>query len=144
MNEFKTLRTLRKRSIENMYTSVFSILLASFIIFFLYCYIPTTTNSAIFCPENVDPYYVVEKYHEYHLIKIVDKNTNEIKKSYGEDGMVRLRLLKTTGFMMEVRVTENSKKPPNPVLVMQNLDPSEYVDVETRYRKFEKKDWGLR
>jgi len=119
-------------------------LLASFIIFVLYCYIPTTTNSAIFCPENVDPHYLVEKYHEYHLIKIMDKNTNEIKKSYGEDGMVRLRLLKTTGFMMEVRVTENSKKPPNPVLVMQNLDPSEYVDIETRYAKFEEKDWGLK
>ena len=73
----------------------------------------------------------------------MDKNTNEIKKSYGEDGMVRLRLLKTNGFMMEVRVTENSKKPPNTVLVMQNLEPSEYVEIETRYKTYENKDWGL-
>jgi len=103
-----------------------------------------TMNSAILCPKNIDPYNVVERYHEYHLIKIIDKNTGEIKKSYGEDGMVRLRLLKDNGFMMEVRVVEDPKKPLNSVLVMQQLDSNEYVDVETRYKKFEQKDWGLK
>lgn len=140
----KTVDQIYQNTTETICIAVFSTILAFLIIFLLYVSIPTTKNSIIFCPKNVDAHYVVDKYHEYHLIKIIDKNTNEIKKSYGEDGMVRLRLLKDNGFMMEVRVVENSKKSPNPVLVMQTLDPSEYVEVETRYKTYENKDWGLK
>jgi hypothetical protein len=140
----KTVDQIYQNTIETICMAVCSTIIAFLIIFLLYVSITTTKNSIIFCPKNIDPYYVVDKYHEYHLIKIIDKNTNEIKKSYGEDGMVRLRLLKDNGFMMEVRVVENSKKSPNPVLVMQTLDPSEYVEVETRYKNYERKDWGLK
>lgn len=101
-------------------------------------------NSAIFCPNDINPNNVVEKYHEYHLIKVLDKNTDEIKKSYGENYDVRLRFLGKDSFVTEVSVLEDSKTSPKTVLVMHKIDSDEYLCLETRYKNFNNKDWGLK
>ena len=151
MNEYETIlpspTNIRKKAIQESMQLFSTLLVLLVMIFFLaYCDYAwrETMNSAIFCPKNVDPYNVVERYHEYHLIKVLDKNTDEIKKSYGEDGDVRLRLFSKDAFLIEVSVIENSEKLPKSALIMHKIDPGEYVQVETKYKYFENKDWGLK
>jgi len=151
MNEYETIlpspTNIRRKAIQESVQLFLTLLALLVMIFFLaYCDYAwrNTMNSAIFCPNDINPNNVVEKYHEYHLIKVLDKNTDEIKRSYGENYDVRLRLLGKDSFVTEVSVLEDSKKLPKTVLVMNKIDSDEYLYFETRYKNFNKKDWGLK
>lgn len=92
-------------------------------------------GSAIFCPEGVKPHYVVERFHDSQEVKVLDKNTDEVVRSYGR---VRLTFLSKDSFMIWDDNTGG------PILLFIQLKSNEYVTVVTKTENFEAKAWGLK
>jgi len=92
-------------------------------------------GSAIFCPEGVKPHDVVERFNENQEIKVLDKDTDEVVRSYGR---VRLTFLSKDSFMIQDNNTGS------PILLLVQLKPNEYVTVVTKTDNFEAEAWGLK
>jgi hypothetical protein len=92
-------------------------------------------GSAIFCPKGVKPNNVVERFHEHQEVKVLEKGTDEVVRTYGR---VRLTFLSKDSFMIQDDNTGN------PILLLVQLKPNEYVTAFTKTENFEAKAWGLK
>lgn len=93
-----------------------------------------TMNSSLVCPKNINPYDVLEKYNYTYEIKVIDKDTKQIKKTYKN---CEFCTLNENSFVISYP-DEKIK-----ITGMMQIEPNESIQIQRRVSNFNPKEWGL-
>jgi len=109
----------------------------SALFFFLIClefaWVDTMKYSLV-CPKNINPYDVLEKYNYTYEIKVIDKDTKQIKKTYKN---CEFCTLNENSFVISY-LDEKIK-----ITGMMQLEPNESIRIQRHVNNFNPKEWGL-